>query len=147
MPSSKILRWSSIIVILLVIFLARSYRSSSLGTQSDEGLHITAAERVASGDVLYRDLFENRTPLVEWLLALLFKIVSPNVFIGRILAQLTAVLTAALLITVMNNVNKEWEAGLSKNSNIKWYGSLTAALFFAFTPLAIFWARFTMLEH
>ena len=147
MFSSKNLRWASVIAVLLILLLIRSYRSSTLGTQSDEGLHITAAERVALGDVLYRDLFENRTPLVEWGLALFFKISAPNVFTGRVLAQLTVVLSGALIIATVNNANKEQGEGLQKSSNARWFASLLAVLLVAFTPLAIFWARFTMLEH
>ncbi len=147
MFSSKTLRWASVIIVLLALLLIRSYRSSSLGTQSDEGLHITAAARVASGDVLYRDLFENRTPLVEWGLALFFKVATPNVFVGRVLAQLTGILSAALIIAAVNNANKDKVEIFPKSRSAKWLGSLLAVLFLAFTPLAIFWSRFTMLEH
>lgn len=64
---------------LLTAFGVRTFRLAQLGAQSDEGVHITIAERLAAGDVLYLELFENRTPGVEWLLALFFKVAGPSV--------------------------------------------------------------------
>ena len=76
--------WIAILLLLLVSFAVRLHLSTTLGTQSDEGLHITIAERVASGEILYAELFENRTPLVEWFLAITFSLVGPSIVLSRI---------------------------------------------------------------
>ena len=64
-------RYLVIILPLLLAFGLRVHRLTELGTQADEGVHVTIANRLVSGDLLYRDLFENHTPGVDLLLAAL----------------------------------------------------------------------------
>ena len=68
------LRLVAALVILWLAFAIRLHRTPDLGTQSDEGVHLVVADAVSDGSVLYREIFENRTPLVEWLLAGIFSI-------------------------------------------------------------------------
>lgn len=133
--------------ILLTALAVRMYRINELGTQSDEGVHIFVSERLASGDVLYVDLFENRVPGVEWTQALLFRFLEPSVFSGRVLALgMTAITIAALFpagkvfYDLLADTNRRHRAYRHMS------GWLAAALF-AFAPLPIFWSRFVMLEH
>ncbi len=105
-----------------------------LGAQADEGVHLVVASRVAAGAAVYRDLFENRTPLAEWLLALLFELTGADLFAARVLAVAAGVITVAALIAV---------ARLAGGGR---WGSRLAALLFAAAPLAVFWGRFALLE-
>ena len=58
----RIWHWAIVVVLLLFAFGARLEKTAVLGLQADEGVHLFAAERIAAGEVLYTDLFENRTP-------------------------------------------------------------------------------------
>lgn len=121
----------------LVLLLAgglRLHRAGLLGAQADEGVHLYVASQVAAGAVLYRDLFENRTPLAEWLLALLVRLVGPELFAARLLA------VAAGLLAVAGIIAAARLAGGDRRS------SLIGALLFALSPLAVFWGRFALLE-
>jgi len=127
-------RWLFLVVLLLMAFALRLHRFAELGTQADEGVHIAAAERLAAGDVLYRDLFENRTPGVEWFLSLVFRLAGGSILLPRLLSIGAALVTIASLIV----------AGRQLAGRM---GGFSAAVFFTLAPLPIFWSRFTMLEH
>ena len=122
-------------LLLLLAGGLRLYGISALGTQADEGVHIAAAAQVAEGATLYRDLFENRTPAVEWLLAGIFRLTGPNIVVGRVVAVGAALLTVAGLFA----------AGRAAAGNAG--AGAAAGLLFALAPLPLFWARYTMLEH
>ena len=88
---------------LLALLLAgglRLHRAGLLGAQADEGVHLVVASRVAAGAAVYRDLFENRTPLAEWLLALLFELTGVDLFAARVLSVAAGVLTVAAIVAV-----------------------------------------------
>ena len=123
-----------LVLLLLLAFGLRLCRIADLGTQADEGVHIAVAERLAAGDALYRDLIENRTPGVEWLLGIAFWLGGGSIILGRLLSVGAAVLTVAALVS----------AGQQAGSRV---GGVVAAILFALAPLPIFWSRFTMLEH
>ena len=122
---------------LLALLLAgglRLHRAGLLGAQADEGVHLVVASRVAAGAAVYRDLFENRTPLAEWLLALLFELTGVDLFAARVLSVAAAVLTVAAIVAVVRLAGGD-----------RW-GSLLGGLLFAAAPLAVFWGRFALLE-
>lgn len=123
-----------LVLLLLSAFGLRLCRIADLGTQADEGVHVAVAERLAAGDALYRDLMENRTPGVEWLLGIAFWLGGGSIILGRLLSVGAAVLTVAALVS----------AGQQAGSRV---GGVVAAILFALAPLPIFWSRFTMLEH
>ncbi len=127
-------RWVFLVLLLLLAFGLRLCRIADLGTQADEGVHIAVAERIAAGDTLYRDLMENRTPGVEWLLGIAFWLGGGSIILGRLLSVCAAVLTVAALIS----------AGQQAGSRA---GGVVSGILFALAPLPIFWSRFTMLEH
>jgi 4-amino-4-deoxy-L-arabinose transferase-like glycosyltransferase len=132
------------ILILLSGSAVRLYRTTELGTQADEGVHIVIAERIATGEVLYRDLFENRTPGVEWLLAAVFRLAGPSLFWGRWLAVAMAAITIAALIAAGRLVLADHQLNSVSGGYVA--GSLSGLLF-TLAPLPIFWSRFTMLEN
>lgn len=137
---------------ILIILLATAIRVQGmgvLGTQNDEGVHITVAERVAAGDTVYRDLFENRTPAVEVLLAGLFRLTGSNVVLARLASSTTAALTIAGLVLCGKVAQRRVVAGRLVGQR-QWPSNIAgwaAGLFFGLAPLAVFWARFVMLEH
>lgn len=136
--------WSAI-PLLLFTFGIRTFRFMHLATQSDEGVHMTVASRLLAGQKVYLDLFENRTPGVEWLLAAVFRVTTPDLFVGRALAIGMGLITVAALYSAGLAVghivfpNRRPILGLSI--------AILASASFALSPLPIFWARFTMLEH
>jgi hypothetical protein len=120
---------------------------SDLGTQNDEGLHIAVAERLAAGDVLYRDLFENRTPGVELVLAAAFRVAEPSILLGRFLSLGAVAITLAALVLSGRLSEKMTWAGEGRQRGQPNMAGWAAGLLFGLAPLAIFWSRFTMLEH
>ena len=133
-----------LLVILLLWLTAalRLHHSLQLGTQTDEGIHIAAAEQIASNGVkLYGELFENRTPGVHWLLAGAYKLTGPSVYTGRLLSISMAVLTVTALFTAAI------QAAPLATYRVRFWGGILAAALFALAPLPLFWARYTMLEH
>jgi hypothetical protein len=127
-------RWPVVVLVLLAAYALRMCRLADLGTQADEGVHIAVAERLAAGDVLYRDLVENRTPGVEWLLGAAFWLGAGSVLLGRLLSVGAAMLTMAALFAAGSQAGRP-------------SGGLVAMLLFSLAPLPLFWSRFTMLEH
>ncbi len=137
----------ALVILLLLAFAVRLHRSTTLGTQSDEGLHITIAERLSSGDTLYGDLFENRTPLVEWVLAVAFLAAGPSIVYARFFTVLVSVVSLAGLILGGRLLYQILFPSQDRNLTVGIWIGLVAAILFAFSPLAIFWGRFVMLEH
>lgn len=130
------------VALLLLAAGARLHHVAELGAQADEGVHITAAVQVANGDVLYRDLFENRTPGVIWLLAVLFRAGGESLLTGRVLATGASLITVAALFAAGRLIERSlWKGNRSS------LAGMGAAFFFALAPLPIFWSRYTMLEH
>ena len=134
-----------IVPLLLLAFGLRAHRFARLGTQADEGMHFTIGERLVAGDVLYRDLFENHTPGVDWLLAAAFKVTGANLLVGRFLAVGAATLTVAGLIAAGRQLDFAQPRRANGKKATPWAG-LLAALLFASAPLPIFWSRFVTQE-
>ncbi|MFW6183164.1 MAG: ArnT family glycosyltransferase [Chloroflexota bacterium] len=142
------LRYRLLLVVLLLLLTSglRLHHSGTLGTQSDEGIHVTVAERLATGnDKIYRDLFENRTPGVEWFVAALFTLTGPSVFAARILSIGVATVTVAGVLLATREI--VLAGGAMDKSIAPLAGGLSAATLFALAPLPLFWARYTMMEH
>jgi hypothetical protein len=122
---------------------------TALGTQSDEGVHVTVAERVALGDTIYSELFENRTPGVELFLAAVFRLVGSGVFLARQMSLATVALTISGLVlsgTLLQQLvfGRRRPNGMRLSSHLAGWA---AGVSFGLAPLAIFWSRFVMLEH
>ena len=127
-------------MILLLGFGLRAAQSGSLGIQADEGVHWIVARQVAAGELIYADFFENRTPLVMWLTAVLFRLGDAHWWWGRWLSLAASVLSLASLITLARLVMQQ-VAGRSGRGT-----AVLAATLFALAPLPIFWSRYGMLE-
>src|SRR5690554_285963 len=90
-----------IVSLLLLAWAARLHNIFWLATQADEGVHITVARLVTEhGLHIYADLFENRTPGVEWLLAGWFRLVGADLFAARVLTLAVIIITIALAYTL-----------------------------------------------
>ncbi|MEM7797892.1 MAG: hypothetical protein AAF633_01765 [Chloroflexota bacterium] len=114
------------------------------GIQADEGVHLTVARELADGKVIYRDLFENRTPGGEWLLAIFVSLGAPTLETGRLLSVgVTLISWAALLLLVSTWVNHFYP---QTPSFFKMLFPLLAASLFFLSPLLQLWAPFFMLE-
>ncbi|MFW6068888.1 MAG: ArnT family glycosyltransferase [Chloroflexota bacterium] len=134
----------AIIGVLLLAWLTRLHNVFRLATQADEGVHITVARLVAKDGLrIYADLFENRTPGVEWLLAGLFRLVGPDLFAARVLTLGVALITVALVYVI----GRQLARGLGGPAYTPIVTGLTAATLFTFSPLHLHWSRFVMLEH
>ena len=132
------------IALLMLAWFVRLQGLPLRATQADEGVHIAVAEWVSADRMrIYADLFENRTPAVEWLLAAWFRLVGPNLYAARVLTVGVTLLTAALLLAA---VRLALSSPLGHGMAGTVAGSLAVALFL-FAPLSIFWSHFVMLEH
>lgn len=139
-------RMGTVLIILLAIAI-RAEGMSQLGTQSDEGVHIVVAERLAAGDTLYRDLFENRTPAVEVILSGAFNLAGANVVMARLLSLATAGLTLAGLMLSAKLLQRKSVRLSGDKVRLPNLAGWTAGLLFGLAPLAVFWSRFVMLEQ
>jgi len=142
----KIKRYIAIIPLLLLAFGLRVYRFTELGTQADEGVHITLADRMIAGDLLYRDLFWNHTPGVDWLLAATFKVTGSNVLFSRLLSIGAAMITVAGLLLAGQQLDSPQPMRARSQRATELEGFL-AALLFVCAPLPIFWSRYSMMEN
>ena len=134
------------VLLLLWAFALRVNRFAVLGTQADEGVHVTIADRLIAGDVLYRDLFWNHTPGVDLLLAATFKALGSNVLFGRWWSIGAAMLTMAGLLLAGQQLNLD-SSSPSKGPRATEIAGFLAALLFACAPLSIFWSRFVMMGN
>ncbi len=133
-----------ILGVLLLAWLTRLHNVFWLATQADEGVHITVAKLVAEDRLhIYADLFENRTPGVEWLLAGWFRLVGPDLFAARVLTLGVTLITVALVYTTGRQIAQRFEGP----AYMPIVTGLTAAILFTFSPLHLHWSRFVMLEH
>lgn len=125
----------------------RLHLAPVLGTQNDEGVHLTAAEQIASGQRLYRDLFENRTPGVEWSLGAVFRVAGPDQFLARYLNIGLTLLTVAGLVAGGRAGHRLLMP--KADNRVPWaeVSGWLAALLFALAPMPLFWSRYVMLEH
>src|SRR5690606_34995536 len=90
-----------IVTLLMLAWASRLYNVCWLATQADEGVHITVARLVAENELhIYADLFENRTPGVEWLLAGWFRLVGADLFAARVLTLGVITITVAIAYTL-----------------------------------------------
>ncbi len=135
------------VAILLLFSSLWASKSATLGTQNDEGVHVTAATLIAHGKHVYRDFYENRTPGVEWILGALFSLTKPDVRLARLLTNQISLLTLASLVALSRLINREIRKSRTLPKSGSWASSYIACALFGFTPLVIFWSRFAMLEH
>lgn len=134
----------AMLILLLFTWAMRLHNLFRLATQADEGVHITVARLVAIDNLrIYGDLFENRTPGVEWLLAGLFRLTGPDLFAARVLTVGVVLITIALLYPLGQQLTRDRE----EPSHVRALTGLFAAGLFAFAPLHVQWSRFVMLEH
>lgn len=139
-------RFGAIVIILLALAI-RASGASRLGTQSDEGVHVAVAEWLADGDMVYRDLFENRTPAVEVILAAAFRLAGPSVLLGRAMTLAVVTLTVAALITIGRLAQRLARPGRGRRPWQQVMAGWASGLLFGLAPLAVFWSRYTMLEN
>lgn len=98
-----------ILIIVLQIFL-RLYLPSSL--DRDEFIYGYIAQRLLAGDTLYRDVFDNKPPVIYWLYTLVFKIFGQSLGAIRIVALIFSLITTLLIFLIGRLIWGNW-AGLS----------------------------------
>ena len=132
-------------LLLLIAFGLRVLGFADLGTQADEGVYVTIGSRLLAGDLLYRDLFSVHPPGLVLLEALSLQIAGPDLLFGRLLSVAAATLSVGLLILASRQIGLI-EIAKDRDSGTPLWTDLLAGCVFAFTPLAIFWSRFGMIE-
>ncbi len=93
MPSKEVLfllLLSLIPILLYLPFIGAPF-------ERDEGVYATVAQGLLDGKVPYRDLFDNKPPLVYGWYAISFALFGENVFAPRIVASVFLSITAVLL--------------------------------------------------
>ena len=132
------------ILLILVVWAIILPSTLTRGIQADEGVHLTVAQGVAEGQVVYRDLFENRTPAAEWGLAGLIRLGARPLESGRLLALGAMLLSGCALITLTRLCLRQFQPAISQP--IINTAAFTAGTFFLLTPLNLFWSRFFIFE-
>ncbi len=134
----KRVSWLAMIAVLFLALAVRAGRIADLGIQSDEGAYLVMVEGMLAGSKPYQDLFLNHPPGFFWFMESVFRLMGSDLFVGRWVTQLVSVLTVAALMACVRLGLPTSKRGLS---------GVLAGLLFALSPLAIFWARFILLEH
>ena len=120
-------------LLLLIAFGLRVFGFADLGTQADEGVHVTVGSRLLAGDLLYRDLFWNHPPGVVLLEALSLQIAGPDLLLGRLLSVAAATLSVSLLVLANRQIGL-MEIARDQVSGTPLWTDLLAGFLFAFTP-------------
>ena len=74
----------------------------------DEGLILTGSARVLSGEVPYRDFFENYAPAQFYVLAALFKLLGPSVLVERLWDLMVRASTVLVIYLIVDGA---WSRG------------------------------------
>ncbi len=122
-----------LLAICTLAFTLRAQKITWVGTHRDEGVYISLADQMFHGQVIYRDVVDNKPPGLPWLILGLFRLFGPGIIAPRVTAVLTASLTCLLVFLIGREISG---TGVG----------LLAALFFALDPLSIFWGRFALTE-
>lgn len=96
----KVVLTKDIVLLLMVFFISLGYllQFYDKGVDfNDEGATLYIADRVAQGDLLYRDAWWLWTPGVYYLLALSFKILGTSIWTGRVVTALFGALTSVVI--------------------------------------------------
>ena len=141
-----LLSWQNLYLIALIwgVYFLILPSALRLGVQADEGVHLTVAQEVAHGQAVYRDLFENRTPAAEWLLAGVIWLGGRPLESGRLLAIGATLISSCCLITLTRRILQQWSSHIPPTT-IRG-ASLAAGTLYLLTPLTFFWSRFFIFE-
>jgi 4-amino-4-deoxy-L-arabinose transferase-like glycosyltransferase len=105
-------RWIALLVFILTgLFLLAFCDYTALN--GDEGIVLQGAQRVAEGQVLYRDFFSFYTPGSYYSTALLFKVFGSSLLAARIALLLSGGLFSALTYLLARRVCARWSALLA----------------------------------
>lgn len=155
---STTLKVTSILVLITLALGLRLNRYSDLGMQADESVAVVAASQIESGRRLYADLFWNHTPGIPFLLSQVFHLFGQNYLHFRMLSIICGLMTTLCIFWIAGSADylrmtsspaggSTWaRQSKAQRQEFNWMSGFLAGLFFATAPLAIFWARLSMLE-
>src|SRR5262245_52013209 len=86
-------RWMGHALVVVILLLAATQVFTRELNSFDEGAIVHIAERLANGEVLYRDVDTGLMPGVYYLHALLFRVFGPSLLVGRIASMIVFALT------------------------------------------------------
>jgi 4-amino-4-deoxy-L-arabinose transferase-like glycosyltransferase len=98
-------------ILALVTLLLRVFYSSHLF--QDEGLWFTAADQIARGKTLYRDIYFDKPPLLPLVLAALFKVCGDHIICVRLFEIAYSIAIAAALYLLARSLYTRREATLA----------------------------------
>lgn len=130
--------WSAIAIFFavgIILFLASS-RSADV---YDEGLELTAAMRIVAGQVIHRDFYYNYGPAGIYLVAGLFKLFGPSVFVSRMLALVESASTAAAIYLLARRLTSTTLAWAALIASVLWSETL------GFMTLFTLWSTWLLL--
>ena len=97
------LGWKFFLPFLFLFFLVSSYLSlSGYISNFDEGISTYGAVRVSQGDIPYRDFWTGYGPAQFYILASLFKIFGPSLFVERMWSQFVFILLLIVSYLILN---------------------------------------------
>jgi 4-amino-4-deoxy-L-arabinose transferase-like glycosyltransferase len=86
----------------------------------DEGLVLTAAMRVAAGQIPHRDFYANYAPAQFYILAGLFKLFGNSLLVERLFDLLIKALVVTLVYAIVASVSRRWIAACTALVTILW---------------------------
>jgi len=94
--------------IICLVFLLIIRLPSFFGPpfSSDEGFYLTIGESLNNGDLLYRDIWDNKPPLLYMIFAISNFVFGPTIYPLRILTFLLSVITILLTVQVGRSILK-----------------------------------------
>jgi len=109
----------------------------------DEGWMVYAAERIADGQVPYRDFFLHTTPASYYILAALYELFGPSLIVGRLAALVVTAVTALLLYVLARKTASKWPALAAALCYTFW--STGQWNVYWYTPVAFLFGLFALL--
>src|SRR6266705_3279479 len=105
-------RWIALLLsVTTALFLCVFYNYTDLN--GDEGIILQGAQRIADGQVLYRDFFSFYTPGSYYSIALLFKIFGSSMLVARTELIVCGALFSALTYMLARRGTERWSALLA----------------------------------
>lgn len=90
----------------------------------DEGIILTAAMRVAAGDIIHRDFYANYGPAAFYIVSWLFELFGQNVFSERIFDLIVRAGISTIIYSSLAHYSKQWLALMATAVCVVWLSTI-----------------------
>jgi hypothetical protein len=127
---------ASVIILLLVIATAFLLLALTLGVGIyDEGIILVGTMRVAYGEIPHRDFYTLYGPANFYVLASLFKLISPSILVARLWDTVIRALVATFIFLIVDKCGARREAYFAYGASLIWLGFFAHYLYPIFPAL------------